>query len=570
MTEIHLTEGDDTHVSVNHDLAPGVDGEIIFGLGGMDVLIRTGNWTVLNGGDDNDQLAVYGSNNVLEGGDGNDTLQSSYQPYLLLQYVGLNILIGGSGDDILEIYGLHDTAKGGAGNDTYHVIESGQVWNSTASELVDIKLNQKIVENLDEGVDTIITYSYRFSLANIANVENLISYQDSVVLEGNNLANKIEAASGANTLRGAGGDDILAGAQGDDQLFGGSGNDIIYGGDIFADQIPGNDRMYGGAGDDYMEGHLGEDLMIGGTGNDSYVINSSNDVVVERAGEGIDTVYVASIDAIAVDLSNVERIVWEIPVDFELIGSDDADTLTGSWGNNTLSGGKGHDILHGGKGNDVLLGGQGNDTLEGGTGYDVLNGGEGRDTASFENSNAVTIGLGEQYIFRARSKLPATQDKLVSIENLTGSKTGGDQLTGNRKANVIKGLGGDDKINGKSGNDWMSGGEGKDKLTGGAGSDKFFFDSAASGGDRILDFEHADQLLFRGKAFAHLQKGALDQDNFLLTSNNVALDGNDHFIFNVMDMTLWFDHDGDGSARAVKILTMENMYFLTAGDLTIV
>jgi len=63
------------------------------------------------------------------------------------------------------------------------------------------------------------------------------------------------------------------------------------------------------------------------------------------------------------------------------IGSNNADTMTGSslndqiWGfggNDAISGGAGNDKLAGGDGNDTLIGGQGNDTLIGGTGKDIF------------------------------------------------------------------------------------------------------------------------------------------------------------------------------------------------------
>src|SRR5882672_5147781 len=41
-------------------------------------------------------------------------------------------------------------------------------------------------------------------------------------------------------------------------------------------------------------GGSGIDGMIGGTGNDTYFVDSVFDVIVENAGEGIDTVYTNS------------------------------------------------------------------------------------------------------------------------------------------------------------------------------------------------------------------------------------------------------------------------------------
>ena len=46
----------------------------------------------------------------------------------------------------------------------------------------------------------------------------------------------------------------------------------------------------GGAGNDTIEGGAGEDTLIGGAGNDVFFVESAGDVVVELAGEGVDTV----------------------------------------------------------------------------------------------------------------------------------------------------------------------------------------------------------------------------------------------------------------------------------------
>lgn len=64
---------------------------------------------------------------------------------------------------------------------------------------------------------------------------------------------------------------------------------------------------------------------------------------------------------------------------FELIGNDLANVLTGSAGRNYLAGAGGNDALKGMAGNDALSGGAGADTILGGTGNDRLNGGAGRD-----------------------------------------------------------------------------------------------------------------------------------------------------------------------------------------------
>ena len=55
----------------------------------------------------------------------------------------------------------------------------------------------------------------------------------------------------------------------------------------------GDDLMYGVGGNDTLNGEDGVDMLFGGAGNDSYILGAG-DIVVELAGEGIDTVFSAA------------------------------------------------------------------------------------------------------------------------------------------------------------------------------------------------------------------------------------------------------------------------------------
>ena len=63
-----------------------------------------------------------------------------------------------------------------------------------------------------------------------------------------------------------------------------------------------------------------------------------------------------------------------------LVGAQGSDSLTGLGGADVLCGGTGNDSLSGGDGPDTLDGDKGNDNLSGGAGADVLRGGQGSDT----------------------------------------------------------------------------------------------------------------------------------------------------------------------------------------------
>src|SRR4029078_5606969 len=131
-----------------------------------------------------------------------------------------------------------------------------------------------------------------------------------------------------------------------------------------------------------------------------------------------------------------------------ILGGKAGDTLTGDSSTNRISGGNGNDILNGGDGNDVLQGDAGNDILIGGKGADSLFGGAaGSDTASYETTiGSVTVDLGSG----VGTGSDAASDSYTDIENLTGGSSG-DFLSGDSKANIIRGGLGDDTIKGAGG-----------------------------------------------------------------------------------------------------------------------
>lgn len=188
------------------------------------------------------------------------------------------------------------------------------------------------------------------------------------------------------------GDDIVNAGKGDDVVFGRGGNDNIKGG-------TGKDVLIGGEGNDTLDGGPGADVLGGGYGDDTYIINSSDDEIIESPRTGIETVK----SSVSFDLREgtgldflylkgtakygygnyADNIIKGNNQDNTLKGKGGDDTLTGGSGEDTLTGGSGNDNLTGSSGNDNLTGGSGNDTLKGGSGNDNLTGGSGADTFVF-------------------------------------------------------------------------------------------------------------------------------------------------------------------------------------------
>ena len=332
-------------------------------LNGTDPINGTGNAG-------NNVLTGNSANNILNGGEGNDTLN------------------GGAGND---------TLIGGLGNDVYQVDSTTDV----------------ITENTGEGTDTIQS-SVTYTIASLANIENLTLTGSSVINGTGNAANNI--------------------------LTGNTANNTLNGGD-------GNDTLNGGTG---------VDTLIGGLGNDIYQVDSTTDVITENTGEGTDTIQ-SSVTYTIASLANIENLT--------LTGSSVING-TGNTANNILTGNTANNTLDGGDGNDTLIGGAGNDTLIGGNGNDYA--------YYYSSTGSVTVNLATG---TASDGLGGT-DTLSLIEHIQGSNTAGDNLTGDANNNIFYGYGGNDTLNGGDGNDTLIGGVGNDSLIGGNGNDFAHYYSA--------------------------------------------------------------------------------------------
>ncbi|HET8731317.1 MAG TPA: calcium-binding protein, partial [Moraxellaceae bacterium] len=107
-------------------------------------------------------------------------------------------------------------------------------------------------------------------------------------------------------------------------------------GNALANRLTGNDR------DNTIDGGTGADVMVGGAGNDQYWIDNSGDIVLEWAGEGIDTVF--SSVSVSMLAPNVENVTLTGKSRINATGNDLANVLTGNDAANVLAGGLGDDV----------------------------------------------------------------------------------------------------------------------------------------------------------------------------------------------------------------------------------
>ena len=229
----------------------------------------------------------------------------------------------------------------------------------------------------------------------------------------------------------------------------------------------GGDTLTGGTGSDVLDGGAGNDTMAGGPGDDLYYVQDSGDVIVEKPGEGLDSV-IAFVNYTLP--ANVEAI-------YTLVGGGAAgngldNLLDGAFAGSgqTLDGQGGNDVIYGTFFNDTLIGGAGSDALYDIGGNDTMQGDTG-DNAYFVNSAADVVqenaGEGQDAIYASVNfTLPAN----VEILEPYGSATRGD---GNDDANVLLGVASDHglTLDGHGGNDVIYGSNFDDTLIGGAGDD---------------------------------------------------------------------------------------------------
>ena len=454
---------DTVTASVNHTLAANVE-----------ALTLTGTATSGTGNDLANTLTGNALDNTLNGGAGNDTLS------------------GGAGNDTLDGGAGNDSMTGGDGNDTY-LVDAG---------------TDVVAELSGGGTDTVIA-SVSHTLAD--NVERLELTGTDTTGRGNTLDNTLVGTAGRDTLDGAAGNDTMTGGAGDDTyVVGGVSTDVIvelsgggtdtviaWGNYTLSDNVEnielrggaatangnsannvitgsstrnylngnaGTDTLDGGGGNDYLNGGTGDDSMMGGIGDDTYVIGSVNDIVVELADEGTDTVIAWSSFTLSANVENLELQGGAAAGR----GNAGDNRITGTSGRNFLNGEGGNDTLEGGSGNDDLNGGMGNDTLDGGAGNDLMMGGAGNDTYIVGSTGDVVLELNGEGTDSVIAWINHTLAVNVEHLELRGGAVAG---RGNADDNMITGTSGRNFLNGEAGNDTLDGGEGNDDLNGGAGND---------------------------------------------------------------------------------------------------
>ncbi|MEO7689450.1 MAG: calcium-binding protein [Sphingomonas sp.] len=419
--------------------------------------------------DDQISVGTQATGATLYGNAGNDSLIGG---------AGNDRLDGGIGNDQLDGKDGDDTLIGGNGDDTYVIDSLGDV----------------VVENANDGNDTIVTSLDNYVLGATGDVENLTLTGSAVTGSGNGLDNVLTGNALANTLYGDAGNDRIDGGGGADTLIGGLGDDLYVitdastvivenageGSDTIKSSVSyvlgagvevetlrlmgtanldltgntGSQSLGGNSGNNLIDGGGGGDNMKGGAGNDTYIVRSAGDHIVEIAGEGDDTVRAALSFTLgaAVQVEHLATIDAAATTAINLTGNAYSHDIEGNAGINVLTGGSGADTIIGNGGADTLIGGLGDDyyVVTDASTVIVELAGEGNDT--IRSSVSYVLGAG------------------VSVEQVRLMGAASVDLTGNADFQTLAG---------NSGNNVLDSGGGGDRMKGAGGDDTYIVRGAA-------------------------------------------------------------------------------------------
>ncbi|WP_286209074.1 calcium-binding protein [Azospirillum sp. A1-3] len=452
---------------------------------------------------------------------------------------GTNTISGLDGDDILGGNTASDTIFGGAGNDTLYAGDdtaADTLLGGSGDDVYWVNGPEDVItEAAGEGIDQVVA---KVSWTLGANLENLtlqeVGAASNGFATGNDLANIIEGNAGNNEIHGNGGNDQLDGGAGADQIYGEAGDDTLTGGMDAA-----------------------ADTLYGGAGNDTYYVNGPNDVVVENANEGTDTVIISGGWNAGTAL-NIERVVLNeaeaaqngslsggmLPI--ELVGNSGNNLISGGWGDETIRGGAGNDTLSGGRGSDSIYGDAGDDTITlSNDGTCLAYGGEGADVfraawAGNHQGGVFSATIGDFVLGQDTLSVPWT---FTGIENVNGNAvlsfvenpdvpmTGTARLTlsgvtaeavtawvrqnGNDWAAFTGNTSGGRVIYGTDGGETLTGGAGNDVLDGKGGADVLY----GEGGN--------DSLTAGADSAADTLYGGAGDDTYIVSTGDQVIEGPD-------------------------------------------
>ncbi len=382
---------------------------------------------------------TYGSaGGSLQGGLGNDTL------------------IGGVGNDTLDGGAGNNLLTGGLGNDTF-VFRPGH-FKADGFDTSNYSYTYKDAGGIKNDFDVVTDFNTRaneqdiFTVLSGGRVEIVLA-RNWVAASGNSNAGWVSLLSNGYSV------DLRAVKSPD------TGSSGIY----RIESVGAATTLIGSKFSDVLISGSGTDTLQGGVGDDTYLLNSLDDVVVEAAGQGTDTIRTA-LNYSLINLINVENLTLTGSAAVSATGNSLGNTLTGNDASNVLNGGVGADTMVGGRGNDVFwVDNVGDVVIDSSvlvrdtvTGLWVEVG--GIDTVNSSISYTLAQSLDSLNLVGTKALTDKTITGTSHIENLTLTGTQAINGTGNAGNNLIVG---------NLANNILIGAGGQDTITGGAGADTF-------------------------------------------------------------------------------------------------
>jgi Ca2+-binding RTX toxin-like protein len=485
---------------------------------------NTGNDIIWGTSSDN-TIRTHGGDDRAYAGKGNDRVFLGAGDDYVLVGGGAEEFHGGEGSDHISYY---KSRRGVTVNLETNDVSGSWAENDTISGFENVSGSKTGHDRIygTAGANTIKTYS--------GNDKVYARGGDDRVLLGDG-NDYVLVGDGAGTYRGGDGNDYISyyhstgGVELDLDSSRESGgwaeNDSIHGFESASGSKTGNDVIYGTAGANTIKTYGGNDKVYARGGDDRVLLGDGNDYVLVgdgagtyRGGDGNDYIsYYNHANGVSLNLET--NSVMGAGVDGHIIsgfenasGSETgSDTIYGSATHNRLKTYGGDDLVHAGRGRDTVYSGTGNDQVflgdgddfaVSGGGTDHYDGGSGFDMVNYTNSaSGVVIDLAAN----TASGGWAEGDTLVSIEGISGSDGGHDQLAGNAERNYLDGFAGNDTLYGRDGDDLLAGRAGDDVLFGGNGDDRLSVGAgtnAMTGGSGYdtFDFKMED---FEGGAASH-------------------------------------------------------------------
>lgn len=341
-----------------------------------------------------------------------------------------------------------------------------------------------------------------------------------------------------------------------ENAIGGDGNDYIEGNDE-------NNLIYGGRGDDYLIGGKGFDIA-GFRGNFAdYQITAASGFTTVIGQDGIDTL--TGFELLRFDDGDyADPSIGFIPPDIQaplLLLSTPFDNAI----NVSVS-------------SKILL--TFNEVVKPGLGFINIFSSSGvlfesialNDIAANFNEEVLTLDLNVDFSFET-SYYVLIDDG--AIEDIAGNAFIGisspltlnfttqgrlNVITGTNRPDRLIGTDAIDHIIGLRGNDTINGKLGNDILSGGLGGDVFVFDAqlGLDNIDHITDFNtrddkiHLDNTIFKSL----IRSGRLNSNFFRSNEGGIAVDKDDHILYDSLSKNLFYDEDGSSPIEALQFATL--------------